>query len=133
MTASSAQDNNEPPPWRPLADVVRRVRPRHVGGIKRFREKYRSLKKEEVGRAKDGVDHWEDVAAKVGLSCRVSDMIKELWERMRHPCNSSSLNLCKFEFGDAGAKEVSLHIEGNTELRVLRLGAWESRGWVSRG
>jgi Ran GTPase-activating protein (RanGAP) involved in mRNA processing and transport len=125
MTAAS----NDPPPWRPLADVVR-VRVRHIGGIKRFREKYRSLKKEEVGRAKDGVDHWQDVSAKVGLSCRVSDMLKELEGKMKHPRNASSLNLCKFEFGDAGAKELTAHIEGNNELRVLRLG---SNGIKARG
>jgi Ran GTPase-activating protein (RanGAP) involved in mRNA processing and transport len=88
------------------------------------------LKKEEVGRAKDGVDHWQDVSAKVGLSCRVSDMLKELAENMTHPRNSASLNLCKFEFGDAGAKELSAHIEGNNELMVLRLG---SNGIKGRG
>lgn len=91
------------------------------GGIRRFREKYKVLKKEEVGK-EDGINHWEDVQAVVALSCHVAHIIKEVEDRMHSTKGATSLDLSNTYLGDAGAKIIAEAIEEDNTLTSLRFG-----------
>jgi Ran GTPase-activating protein (RanGAP) involved in mRNA processing and transport len=104
-------------------------RRRGAGGIRRFREKYRALKKEEVGKD-DGINHWEDVQAVVALSCHVAQIIKEVEERMDSTKGAASLDLSNTYLGDAGAKVIAETIEEDYTVASLKFGL---NGFKSRG
>ena len=88
---------------------------RQPSGMKRFRLKYKSARK-EMG----AIDHWQDVRGGVAVSAQLAGRIKLLSHAVREN-KLQSLSLSGETIGDAGARMLGAAIENSAALRSLAM------------
>jgi Ran GTPase-activating protein (RanGAP) involved in mRNA processing and transport len=89
---------------------------RNNGAMRRFRQKYKSPRK-DVG----ATDHWQDVCAEIAESCQVAGRIKALMTSVKASATLKVLDLSGTNLGDTGARMVGSGIAANITLDTLSL------------